>query len=246
MRRLFLLAFLWAAALGQGVVLEDDLVQELHLAPGQEALLALALRNEGKSPARVRVEVADYREGEGFLPPGTLGRSLAPGLSPESWEVFLPPGERTVLRVRVRVPGDLEGTRYAYLLLTPEAEEEARAPKEGVSVGVQIVRRYAVLVAVTHGGRPEVRFRESRLEEGRLVFLGENAGSRLYRPRARYQVVGPQGVVAQGELGTFTFLPGNPKSVAVPLPALAPGSYQVLLFLDDGEQAYAVRARLSR
>ncbi len=87
-------------------------------------------------------------------------------------------------------------------------------------------------------------FQKGWVEEGRFFLLGENAGNRYYRPWVRYQVVGTGGVVAEGGLGTYTFLPGNPKTLVVPLPKLAPGSYQLLVFLDDGVKAYAARSRL--
>lgn len=240
----------WAALLGflglalaQGLVVEDDLVQALELSPGGEAALALTLRNEGGEALRVRVEVADYREGEGFLPPGTLPRSLANGLVLPTSEVLVPAKGRASLRLQVRAPADLEGTRYAYLLLTPE-DSAPRGGGDEVAVGVRLVQRYAVLVMASHGGEPAVRFRESRVEEGRLLLFGENQGNRYYRPLVRYQVVGQGGIVAEGSMGTYTFLPENPKVLSVPLPRLSPGGYQVLVFLDDGVKAYAVRARL--
>ncbi|WP_347241165.1 hypothetical protein [Thermus sp.] len=244
MRALFPLLLVFGAVLAQGLVLEDDLVQALELAPGGEAGLVLSLRNEGPNPLRVRVEVADYREDQGFLPPGSLPQSLAGTLFLEAPEVVVPPRGRARVGLRVQALSDLEGSRYAYLLLTPEPLSGAQGSGEGVRVGVNLVQRYAVLVAASHGGRPEVRFLEAKREGERLVFLGENRGSRLYRPLVRYQVVGAKGVVAEGYLGTYTFLPQNPKAVPVPLPRLAPGSYLVQLILDDGIYAYAVRARL--
>lgn len=242
---ILLLGLLLGLGFAQGLVLEDDLVQALELAPGQEASLALSLRNEGSRALRVRVEVVDYEEGRGFLPPGTLPRSLAPHLALATSEVRVPPGGRASLRLTLRAPADLRGTRYAYLLLTPE--EAAGGPGQGgseVAVGLQLVQRYAVLLLASHGGEPQVRFQRGWVEEGRLFLQGENLGDRYYRPHVRYQVVGAGGVVAERELGTYTFLPGNPKTLALPLPKLEPGSYQVLVFLDDGVKAYAVRSRL--
>ena len=52
-------------------------------------------------------------------------------------------------------------------------------------------------------------------------------------------------MVASGEQGSFLFLPGEPKRVILSLPSLAPGEYQVVVFLDDGIKAYAVRTRLN-
>lgn len=124
MRRWLLsLGLLLGLGLAQGLVLEDDLVQALELSPGQEALLDLALRNEGDRVLRVRVELADYEEGRGFLPPGSLARSLAANVVLAASEVSVPAQGRASLRLTLRAPADLKGTRYAYLLLTPEEAE---------------------------------------------------------------------------------------------------------------------------
>ncbi|MFN4073364.1 MAG: hypothetical protein ACK4G4_08135 [Thermus sp.] len=231
-------------ALGQGLLLESDLVQTFELAPGEEAVGVLRLRNTGKEPLLLEITLADYREEQGFLPLGEAPRSLGGGgLSPEAGQVLLAPGEARDVAFRVRAPGDLVGTRYAALLLTP-AGGSPDGEGAGTQVGLRVVQRYGVLVLVSHGGEPQVVFRGARVGEGRLLLEGVNQGNRHYYPRVSYQVVGPQGVAARGDLGTFLFLPGEPKRLLVPLPSLSPGAYQVVVLLDDGLKAYAVRTRL--
>jgi hypothetical protein len=244
MKRVFAVAVLWGLGLlagAQGLVLEDDLVQLFELSPGQEAVASLTLRNTGTAPLAVAVEAADYQEGRGFLPLGEVSYSLGADLVLEASRVTLPPGGTAQVRFRLRAPAQLEGTRYAYLLLTPEAPER----REEGNVTLRLVQRYAVLVAVSHGGRPEVRFAEAKVAEGRLYVLGENRGNRLYRPLVRVQVLGKEGVVREANLGQYTFLPGDAKRLVLDLPPLAPGEYAALFLLDDGVYAYALRVRLN-
>lgn len=247
MRRL---TALFALALGlawaQGLLVESDLVQALEVPPGGEARGVVRLRNAGQTPLAVSLSLEDYREDQGFLPLGEAPRSLGPeGVRLEATRLLLAPGEVREVGFQVRAPGNLEGTRYAALLLTPEAAGPAEAGGGGPRVGLQLVQRYAVLVLASHGGEARVVFTGARFAEGRLIFEGENQGSRYYYPQARYQVVGAGGVVAEGALGSFLFLPGEPKRLLVPLPILPPGEYLVVLLLDDGVKAYAARTRLS-
>lgn len=234
-------------ALAQGFLLESDLVQAFELAPGQEAQGVLRLRNTSSEALVVELSLADYREREGFLPLGTAPRSLGPeGLTLGAGQVSLGPGEVREVSFRVRAPQGYSGTRYAAILLAPgRLAPQGGEGGPGVQAGLRVVQRYGVLVLVSHGGEPSLAFTGARVEEGRLVVEAVNGGERYYRPQVRYQVVGPSGVAASGELGSLLFLPGEPKRLWVPLPALAPGEYQLVILLDDGVKAYAARTRLS-
>lgn len=250
MRTLLWLLLALAPALAQGFLLESDLVQAFELAPGEEVRAALRLRNAGTEPVAVDLSLADYREGQGFLPLGEAPRSLGPGhLALEETRVVLRPGEVREVGFRVRAPGAYSGTRYAAILVAPAPSGGPLPEGQGASaspqVGLRMVQRYGVLVLVSHGGEPQVVFRGAQVVEGRLVLEAVNQGDRHYRPQVRYQVVGPTGVVAAGELGSFLFLPGEPKRILLSLPSLVPGEYQVVVFLDDGIKAYAVRTRLN-
>ena len=241
-----LLLVAWATALGQGLILETDLVQAFELEPGAEALGTIRLRNTGTSPLSVELALADYREAQGFLPLGEAPRSLgAGGLVLEETRLLLAPGEVREARFRVRAPSDLKGTRYAAILVTPDAP--GGTPSQGeAQVGIRLVQRYAVLVLASHGGEAHIVWSKARLQEGRILLEGENQGDRYYYPRVRYQVLGSGGVVASQELGTFLFLPQEPKTILFPLPELSPGEYTMVVILDDGVKAYAVRLRLAR
>lgn len=235
----------FSLSLAQGLLLESDLVQTFELRPGEEARGAVRLRNAGKTPLTVSLSLGDYREGEGFMGLGEAPRSLGPqGIALETDRVTLLPGESRDVGFRVRFPAGLSGTRYAAILVAPEAEAREE-PGEGARVGLRVVQRYAVLVLASYGGEAQVVFTGAKEVKGGLLFEAENRGSRFYYPRVGYQVVGPGGVVAQGELGTFLFLPGEPKRLSLALPPLSPGEYQAVLFLDDGYKAYAVRAPFS-
>ncbi|MEN2983103.1 MAG: hypothetical protein ABDH20_11565 [Thermus sp.] len=236
----------FSLSLAQGLLLESDLVQTFELRPGEEARGAVRLRNAGKTPLTVSLSLGDYREGEGFMGLGEAPRSLGPqGIALETDRVTLLPGESRDVGFRVRFPAGLSGTRYAAILVAPEAEAREE-PGEGARVGLRVVQRYAVLVLASYGGEAQVVFTVGQGGEGRSSLEAENlGGSRFYYPRVGYQVVGPGGVVAQGELGTFLFLPGEPKRLSLALPPLSPGEYQAVLFLDDGYKAYAVRAPFS-
>lgn len=245
-RLLLFLGLLLGLALAQGLVVESDLVQALEVPPGGEARGVVRLRNAGQAPLAVSLSLEDYREGQGFMPLGQAPRSLGPGgVRLEATRLLLAPGEVREVGFSVRAPADLVGTRYAALLVTPEAQGPGEGGGAESRVGLQVVQRYAVLVLASHGGEAQVAFTGARFQEGRLLLEAENRGSRHYHPQARYQVVGAGGVVAEGALGTFLFLPGEPKRLLVPLPALSPGEYQVVVLLDDGVKAYAARTRLS-
>ncbi|WP_105318173.1 hypothetical protein [Thermus tenuipuniceus] len=245
-RTLFALGLALGLSLAQGLLLESDLVQVLEVPPGGEARGVVRLRNGGQTPLAVSLSLEDYREGQGFLPLGQAPRSLGPeGVRLEATRLLLAPGEAREVGFTVRAPQGLEGTRYVALLLTPEGQGGGQGGGEAARVGLQLVQRYAVLILASHGGEAQIAFTGARFQEGRLFLEAENRGNRYYYPQARYQVVGSGGVVAEGALGTFLFLPGGPKRFPVPLPSLAPGEYQVVVFLDDGAKAYAVRTRLS-
>lgn len=242
---LFLLTLV--PALSQGFVLESDLVQVFELAPGEEARGVLHLRSTSSEALVVEISLADYREVEGFLPVGEAPRSLGPGnLSLEVGRIVLGPGEVREVAFVVRAPQGYSGTRYTAILLSPGTPaSRGEEGDSGAQVTLRLVQRYGVLVLVSHGGEPRLAFTGARVEEGRLWVEALNQGDRYYRPRARYQVVGPSGLATSGELGSFLFLPGEPKRLLVPLPTLAPGEYQVVVLLDDGVKAYAARTRLS-
>lgn len=236
------------AVWGQPLILEGGLLQTFELAPGQQARGVLRLRNAGEAPLRVTLSVADYREQGGFIPLGEAPYSLGvQGVQLELSELLIPAQGLREIGFTVQAPAGLSGTRYAAILLTPEvAPRSLGVEGEGTQIALQLVQRYAVLVLVSYGGVPQVLFRNVRFDEpGSLVIEAENRGERYYYPQAQYQIFGAGGVVAQGELGRFVFLPGEPKQILVPLGELAPGEYQLVALFDDVQQPYAVRGRFS-
>src|SRR5262245_2889112 len=109
-----------AGVAAQVLARTDPSQYDLELKPGERESRPLFVHNLGRERVKVRLRVADLRMNESgaldLLPPGTLGSSLAKGLTFEPRVLVLAPGERRVIRLEMTLPAGGPATRYGVIL----------------------------------------------------------------------------------------------------------------------------------
>ena len=244
---------------GAQVVVTSSLI-EVHKVPaGGTVTGTLTVANVTQQPQRVRLSVGDIREGGGSIgEPGSWAHSAASTLNvPEV--VQLGARETRSVPYTIRMPPDADGTYIVALIATPDGEVSEQSiggdEEESIVILRQIVR-YAVevIVDVPGNARSQVSFNDPELtlsKEGTPSFLvgAHNLGER-WAERVRYQFdlydATSGAYLASYPVERGRLFPGAQHRVRVDFGALAPGSYQLLVFADVGsDDVFAARYTLN-
>ena len=251
-------AFLLGFASAQ-VVVTSNLIEVFRVPAGGTATGALTVANLTQQPQRVRLSVGDIREAGGAIgEPGTWSHSAAPIVSVQE-VIHLGARESRSIPFAIRTPADADGTYIVALIATPDGEVSDPNIDFDNDQPVVILRevvRYAVEVIVDVPGdaRTQVTFSDPELrlsDAGSPLFSvnARNHGER-WAERVRYQFdlydATSGAYLASYPVTRGRLFPGAQQRVRVDFGALAPGSYQLLVFADVGsDDVFAARYTLN-
>ncbi len=260
MRRRPLVRFLSLAALGAAgaapahaqVAVLTSTVEERTAAPGERYTGTIVIENSSMRPQAVRLYQTDYRFAANgtseFEEPGTLARSNAVWITPQTTRVTVPAGARVTVLYVVAVPArdSLRGSYWSTIMVEALAADPAVAGDRGTpAVAVGSVIRYAIQVA-THLRTPGTRTvqfereRASSTTSGAAVFDVDvaNAGEHAYRPQLWIEVYDADGALnAKARQSRGLLYPGSSLAQHFDLGVLAHGRYKAVLFADTGDDS---------
>jgi hypothetical protein len=245
------------------IIVVGGLVRTLELAPGAVAEVEILVRNPGTEPQVVRAYLRDYGppggEPYGFPEPGTMPRSNAVWITllPEQW--ILQPGETAPVTVQIRVPADLQdaGSFWSVVMVERVPPAFMEPPNsEQAQIRLREVFRTAVRVVTeveVPGAAPapaSLRFAERGLRMGEsgpeLELAILNDGARVLRLDLWVELFDASGASwGRHAARTLSLLPGELGHRQITLDGLPPGTWEVLIVADDGDEAvFGVRDRL--
>jgi len=249
MKRL-LAAVAWCALAGTpafATVAPDGDATQLRVSNAGEIYRgSIAIRNQGKSVATVKLYQTDYAfaadGSNSFGLPGSTPRSNAAWLRLGQEQVVIAPGDVANVDYEVRIPGDdrLIGTYWSCVMIQEvEGAEATGERRSGVHLHQTIRHAVQVITEIGETGRSEVAFRNARLttEAGkRLLDVDlENIGDRWLRTDVWLELHDATGRA----LGRFAaakrrIFPGTSVRNRIELTAAPPGKYLALLVADGG------------
>jgi hypothetical protein len=235
-------------ALAQVAVLSST-VEEHESAPGGTYAGRIVIANSTQQPQSVRIYQTDYRftsaGASDFETPGTLPRSNAAWVTPQSQRIVVPPGAEVTVAYSVRVPqiDTLRGTYWSAIMVegtgTPSADPRAAQGQ----VGLNAIVRYAVQVAThigTRGARTVKFFNPTAaLSEKGIAALDvdvENTGERGYRPTISAEIYDASGVLrGRGKQVRGLLYPGTSLRQHFEFGTLPAGEYKLVVYADTGD-----------
>jgi len=139
----FLLSFVLAVWTARSEIAVYPFPIVIPIPSGEETVTGFWVENVGSAPAEVHISLYDWwRNPEGqyqLLPPGTLEGSCAPWITYSPNVLRLAPGEKAQVVIRVQVPEDAYGDRWALFSVAeypPGTREGTGQTAEGTSVVV--------------------------------------------------------------------------------------------------------------
>lgn len=141
----------------------DSLIAVVQLGPGQNYDGAFQVTNIGDRALSIEVVLKDFilDEEAAFiaLEPGTMGdHSLANFITYDPSRMTLEPGESQMVRYSFTLPMEAPGPRWAALIVSPEAPEEAPIQpegEEGVALVVRVIIKHAFIIIQRELNPPE-------------------------------------------------------------------------------------------
>lgn len=248
----FLLAatfFLTPSSLYAGIVVLNGLTKLHDVVPGETYRGAIEIQNTGNTEQPVKLYQQDYsfnHTGEVFYEkPGSSRRSNATWIDLSPSFLVLKPKEKTTISYEVRVPNDTDGftgTFWSVVMVEGEAPVDTNQLNRGLTIQTQL--RYAIQIATTFGqshGERNLTFYNIQLNQEsaqRTLSVDiENKGDFLFKPEVTAEFFNASGQ----SVGVFSGLkkkiyPGTSAKFDLPLDAIQPGNYQVLVLADCGEE----------
>ena len=236
----YLLLFSWVAWADITVY---PLTLKVPLPPGESTTVGFWVENVGSTMADVRITLHDwFRTPEGKLqvfPPGTLEGSCAPWITYSHTSLSIPPGERVWVSVRIAVPKEEKGDRWALFLVAEYPPRE----EIGEGMGTRVVVAYAVKLLrqdpVNAEPAGEIRSVEvAILEPLTLKVLYANTGNAHTTNTGTVEIKDIFGeTVREFTIGEFPTLPGEEHLIIVEDPSgerLPDGIYYALVTIDFG------------
>ena len=251
---LMLVAYLVCPAFVQAqITVRGKLAHDLETMAGQTVSGSIVVDNETDEPQQAKVYQTDdlfFADGtNAYDEPGTTpgSNALWVQFSPEN--MVVPPNGSVTVAYSISVPDSVGSGSYWSMLMVEAVDASSAESNESTEavrqVGFRQVTRYGVQLA-THlreSGERNVAFEGIQLlvdDEGNTTFQADvhNTGSLMIRPSVYMRVFGADGV----EYGPFEgvqyrMYPGTSVRQRVNLTSLAPGTYQALLIVDDGDDA---------
>jgi hypothetical protein len=222
-------------------------VEEHEAMKGETYSGRIVIANSTSVPQPVRIYQTDYTfdavGGNVFGDPGSMARSNAPWVKPQSQNVVVPPRSELTVPYSVKVPAldSLRGT-YWSMIMVAGAETAPSAASKGGNVGIGSVVRYGIQVATHIGssGRRTVKFSNpaaSHTANGAALDVDvTSSGDRATRPILSVELYDAQGVMrGKGRQVRGLLYPGTSLRQHFEFASLPPGTYKALVFADTGE-----------
>lgn len=240
------------AAPGRAEITVAPLSLKIPIPPGGTGTATFVVRNVGQSPADVRITLHDWwRTPEGkfqVLPPGTLKGSCAPWVVYSHNAFVLAPGEEVRVTVRIEVPEEAVGDRWALLLVAEYPPEREEGTEEAMG-RTRVVMAYAVKIlrqdpvnAAPAGEIRSVEVLGTSPLKLRIVYVNTGNAHTVNRGTVEVRDVFGQ-TVRSFPIEEFPTLPGEERILIVEDPTGEPlpeGIYYAFATIDFGG-AYLVR-----
>ena len=235
------------------IIVRGKLAHDLDAAPGQQVTGSVTVDNESDVLQEAKVYLTDYMffaDGTNdYAEAGTGARSNANWIrfSPET--MTIPPKSSVVVNYQITIPEGSEAGSYWSMMMVEGIDalsaESSSAPETERQVGFRQVTRYGVQLAVhlSQDAEQNVAFDDIQLtvdEEGNTFFQVDvtNTGALMLRPNVYMRVFAADGEEFGPFEGTqYRMYPETSVRQRIDLSSLPPGTYQVLLVVDDGEDA---------
>ena len=259
-----LLMFVVSGAAAANIAVPGALTHVADVQPGETASGSVSVINATNEVQRVAVRIVDRIPApqRQFVEAGSLDRSAALMIVPETREIVLAPQERREIAFDiVAPPGDAiaPGSYWATLLLEPEndlAGDDDEEDRDGASIVSRMRIAYGIIVHVNDPPFGAISIDDVRMGEpaagspsnGSLLQAAFSVeGQRVVDADAQLQVfdreTGVQVVASQPQ--RLRLYPGYPDVAAFELGELPPGSYEVLVVAEnERDDLFAVRLDL--
>jgi hypothetical protein len=243
----FLISILSIPCAESRIGIENGLIHEQTVRPGDNYDGVIAIRNPESRDAAVLISKADFSyrsDGERiFAPPGSFPRSSSGWISLPA-DRFTIPGENTKnISYKIEVPDDpsLFGTYWCLLLIREipgETPGKSDRDQKKTGVGVKQVLEYGLQI-ITHigdTGESRVRFlhTEMLMENGKNILQMDvqNTGDRFLRPSPRVRLYDANSNLA-GEFfdRPWRILPGSSVRYRIEVSGISPDRYRAVITL---------------
>jgi len=235
------------------ITVRGRLAHDMDSVSGQQVAGSVIVDNETQELQQAKVYLKDYlffADGtNAYDEPGTGVRSNASWVQFSPENMTIPPGGSVTVSYNISIPDSVDAGSYWSMLMVEGVDENSAESTTGEpaerQVGFRQVTRYGVQLAVHVGQEAEknVAFDGIQLfadEEGSTFFQADvyNVGAAMLRPNVYMRVFAEDGT----ELGPFEgvqfrMYPGTSVRQRIDISDLAPGTYQALLIVDNGDDA---------
>jgi hypothetical protein len=237
-------------ASGATVMVSGPLTHEYSVQPGRSYEGTIEVVNSTDAPQEIRVYQTDllfFSDGSvHYRDPGSIPRSNARWIVYAPSQASVPIKDKLLVRYSIEVPDDagLRGTYWSVFMVEtvpPDSTGSGAPGKDGVSLGIRQVFRYAVQV-VTHIGETGTRmlkFGAIRLladgDRTLLLVDAENTGERLLRGSMWADVYDEAGGYAgRSEGDRHRLYPGTSVRFTAELKYVPGGKCKGLIVIDCG------------
>ena len=135
---------------------------EFAISPGSQSTGHVTAMNTGSEPVSVKAYVGDWRDIDGgtkYSKPGTEPRSLSRWMNVRPARLVIPPGGSEIIYYEIALPDDpsISGSYWGMVFVEEIASTSIEHPdsKEGMTLGISTVMRYAAKVFATVVGTEE-------------------------------------------------------------------------------------------
>ncbi|MBX9924336.1 MAG: hypothetical protein K2Y01_09520 [Rhabdochlamydiaceae bacterium] len=234
---------------GASLLIPGSLTHETVVSPKQKVEGSIPIQNEGDSPLKIQVTLADYlfnSKGESFFPSaGTCPRSNTSWIQTNKMQFEVAPHATYSFAYTLQVPDDpsLEGSYWSIFLIEP-VEENSVSPEQKQSLGVQTVIRYGVQV-LTHLGKTgsyDLKITDKKIVQEKelktFAISVDNIGTHSLSPALTLELIQTTGKkMGRFETVKQRILPSCSTTYQVDLSSVPQGKYKAMLILDHGENA---------
>lgn len=239
-----------AVAHAQQISVLSSTVEEHEAAPGSTYSGRIVIANATARPQAVRIFQTDYRflaDGTTYYDdPGTMPRSNAGWVTPQSQRVVVPPGGEITVPYSVKVPNSdsLKGTYWSAIMVEGATSAPPATGRGQQQVGIGAVIRYAVQVATHIGttGKRAVTFEKpaaTHSEKGAATLDLDviSSGDRACRPKLSVELYDSEGVLrGKASQSRGLLYPGTSLRQHFDFGTLPPGTYKAVVFADTGDE----------
>lgn len=258
--RAWTLAFLAALALlpaaHANVLVTGGLSHEYSVQPGQTVKGTIHIKNDGDSPATVRLFQTDYLfQADGSNTFGKIGsqpRSNGAWVKLGNDRVTIAPGQTTSVPYTIAVPDDaaLHGSFWS-LVMVEQVSAQPTTTKKGISM--RVLMRYGVQIVTTFdGGKDDLAFAHPQLSKnanGALTLSVDlnDVGQTLLKGASTLQLYDASGkLVTTVHTKPFRIYPTTSERATFVLKSVSGDHYTAIVLADAGSgNVYGARYTLN-